>query len=346
MTRRHTFALFAVLSSTLFACGSSESTPDTLFSTGAGATGGTGGTGGSGGMGSGGMGSGGAGGAGGAGGGAAACVGLDGTPGDFERTLLSGTQMREYRVHVPPGYDPTKPTMLVLVFHGFLETSEQIEDITVMTPVSDARNFLLVYPQGLSTSWNAGACCGSSASSDVEDVKFVGEMLDALSQEYCVDPKRVFASGFSNGGMLSHRLACEMSDRIAAIGPVAGTMAIDDCTPARPVPVMHVHGTSDFVVPYNGGGLGGAQSVQNTITAWKERNGCTDGQPTGVYENGDALCVEYSQCNAQASVRLCTLDGGGHQWPGGTSAGPGGTLSMDLATSEALAAFFEAHPMP
>jgi polyhydroxybutyrate depolymerase len=172
-------------------------------------------------------------------------------------------------------------------------------------------------------------------------------MLDALAKDYCVDPKRVFSAGFSNGGMLSHRLACELSDRIAAIGPVAGTMAIDACKPSRPVPVMHVHGKSDFVVPYNGGGLGGAQSVNDTISGWVSRNGCTDAQATGVFEKGKALCVEYSQCNAGSAVRLCTIDGGGHQWPGGTSAGGfGGTLNMDLDSSEAMAAFFEAHPMP
>jgi polyhydroxybutyrate depolymerase len=236
--------------------------------------------------------------------------------------------------------------MAVLVFHGYLETSAQIETITEMTPVADAHGFLVVYSQGLSNSWNAGACCGSSASLDVEDVQFVRDMLDRLATDYCVDPKRVFSAGFSNGGMLSHRLACELSDRIAAIGPVSGTMAIDACNPLRPVPVMHTHGTSDFVVPYNGGGLGGAASVQTTISGWVTRNGCTDAQPTTVYQNGDATCQEYSQCNGQAPVRLCTIDGGGHQWPGGTSAGPGGTLSMDLDTSEALAAFFEAHPMP
>lgn len=320
--------LLAGLLPTLVACGGSDSAPATLpgVITGEGGGGGGGGAG---------------------GGSAGVCAGLTGMPGDFQHTLESGGKTREYRVHVPPGYNPAALTPAVLVFHGYLETAEQIEKISEMSPVADSHSFLAVYPQGLSTSWNAGVCCGTSSSSGVEDVQFVKDMLDALAKEYCVDPKRVFAAGFSNGGMLSHRLACELSDRIAAIGPVAGTMAIDTCAPSRPVPVMHVHGTSDFVVPYNGNGIGGAEAVDATIAGWVERNGCTDPQATGVFEKGKALCVEYSQCKAGAAVRLCTIDGGGHQWPGGTSAGGfGGTLNMDLDSSEAMAAFFEAHPMP
>lgn len=236
--------------------------------------------------------------------------------------------------------------MLVLDFHGYLESNDDIEKISKMDGVSDTHGFLVVYPQGKSTSWNAGSCCGSAASSGSKDVEFVGDLLDALESEYCVDKKRVFSVGFSNGGMLSHRLACELSDRIAAIGPVSGTLAVDACAPARPMPVIHFHGTSDFVVPYNGGGLGGADSVKDTIDGWVKRNGCT-GQPVNVYSKGDASCDEYQSCAQGASVRLCSIDGGGHQWPGGESAGGiGGKLSTDISASEEMFTFFSAHPMP
>jgi polyhydroxybutyrate depolymerase len=273
-------------------------------------------------------------------------MGLSGETGNFDKTVMSSGEARTYRVHVPPGYAPDQPAMLVLDFHGFLETNEDIEKISKMDGVSDAHGFLVVYPQGKSNSWNAGACCGTSASSGVDDVGFVRDLLDALSAEYCVDAKRVFSVGFSNGGMLSHRLACELSDRIAAIGPVSGTMAIDGCSPARPVPVIHFHGTSDFVVPYDGGGLGGADSVGDTIAGWVQRNGCKDAQPTNVYQKGDATCDEYQACTDGASVRLCTIDGGGHQWPGGESAGGlGGKVSTDISASEEMFTFFAAHPM-
>jgi polyhydroxybutyrate depolymerase len=282
----------------------------------------------------------------GAGGAAAAvdCEGLSGDTGDFEQTVMSGGEAREYLVHVPPGYSPSKAAMVVLDFHGYLESNDDIVKISKMNAVSDAHGFIAVYPQGKSTSWNAGKCCGSSATTKVPDVEFVGAMLDALEASYCVDKKRVYSAGFSNGGMLSHRLACELSDRIAAIGPVAGTMAIDACSPSRPVPVIHFHGTSDFVVPYNGGGLAGADSVEDTIAGWVQRNGCT-GQPVNVYKNGDTTCDEHQGCAGGSAVRLCSVDGGGHQWPGGESAGPGGKVSMDVSASEEMVAFFLAHPM-
>lgn len=272
------------------------------------------------------------------------CEGLSGDTGDFEKTLMSDGQAREYKVHVPAGYSPSKPTMLVLDFHGYLEQNDDIEKVSKMDGVSDAHNFIAVYPQGLSTSWNAGSCCGSSASGGVKDVEFVSAMLDALEKEYCVDKKRVFSVGFSNGGMLSHRLACELSDRIAAIGPVAGTLAIDNCAPTRPVPVIHFHGTGDFVVPYDGGGAGGAESVKDTISGWAQRNGCT-GDPVNVYNKGDASCDEYQNCAAGSAVRVCTIDNGGHQWPGGESAGPLGNVSTDISASEEMFTFFSAHPM-
>lgn len=307
--------------------------------------GGTAGTG-SGGGGGGGSGSGGSGGNGSGGGATAACSGLSGETGSFEKTLTAGGETREYRVHVPPGYSPDQATMLVLDFHGFTQTNDDIAKISKMDGVSDAHGFLAVYPQGLSNSWNAGSCCGTASSSSIDDVGFVKALLDALEAEFCIDKKRIFSVGFSNGGMLSHRLACELSDRIAAVGPVGGTMAVDTCSPARPVPVIHFHGTSDFVVPYNGGGASGADSVEATIADWVKRNGCKDAAPAVVFENGDSTCEEYKQCEGGAAVRLCTVDGGGHQWPGGESGGGIlGKVTQDIVASEEMIKFFAEHPM-
>jgi polyhydroxybutyrate depolymerase len=256
-----------------------------------------------------------------------------------------GNDARAYRVHVPGSYTPSTATSVVLVFHGFTQDAAGIEQQAEMDPVSDAHGFIAVYPQGLNNSWNAGGCCGMSSSQGVDDVAFVGHLLDQLATAYCVDPKRVFAAGFSNGGMLSHRLGCEMSDRIAAVGAVSGTLAIDVCTPPRPVAVMHVHGTADFVVGYADGGFSGAQGVPPTIATWTKNDGCTDATPTNVFKNGDASCDEHQACEAGVAVRLCTIDQGGHQWPGGQDDFLG-KLSANLDASEEIAKFFEAHPMP
>ena len=281
----------------------------------------------------------------GSGGSGGACAGLTIGPGDYAETVQVGSDARAYRVHVPTSYTPATATSVVLVFHGFTQDDAGIEQQTEMDPVSEGHGFIAVYPQGLSNSWNAGTCCGTSSSNGVDDVTFVGAMLDKLESEYCVDRKRVFASGFSNGGMLSHRLGCEMSDRIAAVGAVSGTLAIDVCTPPRPVAVMHVHGTADFVVAYTDGGFSGAKGVPSTIAKWVNVDACTDATPTNVFTQGDASCDEYQACSAGVRVRLCTIDQGGHQWPGGQNDFLG-NLSTDLDASEEIAKFFEAHPMP
>ncbi|HEX4513733.1 MAG TPA: hydrolase, partial [Polyangiaceae bacterium] len=167
---------------------------------------------------------------------------------------------------------------------------------------------------------------------------------DQLESEYCVDVKRVFSSGFSNGGMMSHRLACELSDRIAAIGAVSGTIAIPTCTPTRPVPVLHIHGKDDIVVAYDNGGFSGGEGVPQTIATWVANDGCTDTTPTNMYLQGDVSCNEYVTCTGNANVELCDVSDGGHQWPGGLPDGVG-TLSMDLDASEYIAEFFDTHPM-
>jgi polyhydroxybutyrate depolymerase len=248
-------------------------------------------------------------------------------------------------VHTPPGYDPKKPSPVVLMFHGLYGSPQDLGPFTKMNPKADARGFLVVYPEGAGKSWNAGACCGDAASQKVDDVGFVRAILDHLEASYCVDPKRIFAAGMSNGGMMSHRLACELSDRIAAVGPVAGNIAFSPCNPGRPVPVMMTHGTSDSIVPYANDGFQGTKSSPKTFEEWSSRNGCT-GQPTKVYEKGDATCVERSSCAQGSAVRFCTIADGGHQWPGGLEIPLLGKTSNNLDTSAELLSFFEAHPMP
>jgi polyhydroxybutyrate depolymerase len=313
----------------------------------AGGSGANGGASAGGGSSSGGAGQGGAAATGSGGGGASACAKKTLGPGDTDETLSFGGQSRTFHVHAPATYDHATPTELVLVFHGYLESDSDIANVTKMTDKSDAHGFIVVYPQGLNDSWNAGACCGNSASAGVDDVGFVGALLDHLESEYCIDEKHVHAAGFSNGGMLSQRLGCEMSDRIASIGPVAGPLAVDSCMPGRAVPVLEVHGKSDPIVPYGGGGLSGTKSVDDTIAFWVMNDGCTDAAPAQVYMNGDATCSRYSMCDAGSAVELCTISDGGHQWPGGNDAGFGlGTLSMDLDASETIVKFFADHPLP
>ncbi len=275
----------------------------------------------------------------------ASCTGKLVQPVDDTWTIVSKGTNRTANVHVPASYDPSKPTPVVLNFHGFTSDATQEALLSNMSAKSDAAGFIVVYPQGLNQSWNAGACCGVSASSGVDDVQFVRDLIDSLEVQLCVDTKRVFATGMSNGGFLSHRLGCEMSDRIAAIAPVAGVLGVPACTPARPVPVMHFHGTADPLVPYDGSSVLGFPSVPDTFAGWGARDGCTD-PPAETYQNGDVHCATYSHCGAGATVTLCTVDNGGHTWPGGLPVPTLGYTTTDINATDAMWTFFQQHPLP
>ncbi|MEO8876102.1 MAG: PHB depolymerase family esterase, partial [Polyangiaceae bacterium] len=150
------------------------------------------------------------------------CTGKTAGSGDSVVTLTSGNISRDAILHVPAKYDPTKPTELVLNFHGFTSNAAEQVILTRMNRAADDRNIIVAYPDGVGASWNAGDCCGDSWTDSIDDVAFTKALLAKLEGDYCVDPKRVYAAGFSNGGFFSHRLGCEMSNVFGAIAPVSG----------------------------------------------------------------------------------------------------------------------------
>ena len=200
--------------------------------------------------------------------------------------------------------------------------------------IADRDGVLVVYPEGIGNSWNAGSCCGTASAQDVDDLQFVAVLLDELETRLCVDTDRVYATGLSNGGHMAHHLGCDLSARIAAIAPVAGLMLDSSCDPSRPVPVFDVHGDRDRIVSYS--------LVASSIEFWKEHNACTSTQTT--FRNGDATCVTHGDCADGADVVLCTIAGGGHQWPGGNAILGLGDKSDDLIATDAMWSFFVAHP--
>lgn len=278
------------------------------------------------------------------------CEGREGGTGSFAITVPHDGLLRTALIHVPESYDPASGTMLVLDFHGFTSADWQESLLTGMSDEADERGFIVAYPQGVATSWNAGACCGTAWTDAVDDVGFVDALLDRLERDYCIDPRRVYATGMSNGGFFSHRLACEKSDRFAAVAPVAGVLGMDRCTPPRAMPIWQFHGTEDLLVPYEGGvptmddlGVLAFRSVEETLAHWAAQNSCT-GDPTTFYANGEVTCVEWQGC--AAPTRLCTVDGGGHTWPGGLAVPFLGHTTDDIDATEAMLDFFEQNPRP
>jgi polyhydroxybutyrate depolymerase len=264
---------------------------------------------------------------------------------------------RSFRVHVPPSYKPGAPAPLVLLFHGGGGSGDQFQNRSSrMDVIADREGFITVYPEGTGTlaTWNGGICCGRAVQDDVDDISFVRSLLDHLESTLCIDRKRVFSTGMSNGAILSHRLACELLDRISAIAPVAGTIGVSSCEPNRPVAVMQIHGTADGHVPWEGGvGCGPSAtsfvSVPDSMAQWRIRNQC-DSTSTVTFSQGNGQCSQYDGC--AASVALCTIDGGGHSWPGGAPSADvvdcpaDGPQSQSFLASEAIWRFFSENGRP
>ena len=265
----------------------------------------------------------------------------DGTlePGDHLFNIQHDGELRAFTVHVPPGYTGTELTPLVLNFHGLGSNGTQQQFFSYMDPLADEEGFIVVYPEGLvkgdgNWAWNAGVCCADDLT--IDDVGFVRAMLDELDTMGCVDPKRRFATGMSNGGFMSYLLACEAADLIAAVAPVAGALGIPlaECEPARPVPVWQIHGTIDGLVPFD--------AALDSAEAWAGLNDCGV-QSSTTFENGVVSCEAWD-CPAGAEVEFCTAEGVDHCWPGQAFCiDPPTTLDIDSTAT--IWAFFEAHPL-
>jgi polyhydroxybutyrate depolymerase len=189
-----------------------------------------------------------------------------------------------------------------------------------------------------------------------DDVAFIRKLLDDLGSVAKVDPRRVYATGLSNGGMMCYRLAAELSDRIAAIAPVAGTMAIEKANPKRPVPVLHFHGTDDAIVPFDGVHQGTPKfihfkSVEDSIRTWVKIDGC-DEKPevADLPHRADDMLVErktYGHCKEGAEVVLVVIRGGGHTWPGQEPPVAFlGKSTKNISADDLIWEFFQKHPMP
>jgi polyhydroxybutyrate depolymerase len=281
------------------------------------------------------------------------------SPGDQTRTLIVDGRKRSYLIHLPPNLDPHKPTPVVLLFHGAGASGSLMVPFTGMRKKADDAGFIAVYPNssgiGPFLAFNAGDFVGKLAGS-ADDVKFVARLLDDLGGVVNVDRRRIFAAGMSNGGSMCYRLAAELSDRIAAIAPVAGTMAIAEARPQRPVSVFHFHGTVDRVVPFHGPRRGAAKllkyrSVEETIRIWCEINGCPPTPRVTVFPctlgtGTIAKQMTYGPGREGSEVVLVEIEGGGHTWPGQKPPIPLiGRSTLDISANDLMWEFFQKHPM-
>lgn len=230
-------------------------------------------------------------------------------PGDTTKTITVDGVERSFLVHAPPSYDGTTPLPVVLDFHGLGGNSNQQKNLSRWDDVGDAEGFITVYPQGIDNAWNAGLCCGNGNAND--DVAFVRALLTTLASDACIDSRRVFASGCSNGGGMSYKLACEAADVIAAIAPVdfdcVDGAGCGNCEPERPISVVQFRGTNDQLVSYEGNGF--FLGAQANFATWGEINSCSGAAAPLEQSNG---CESLPMCGDGAQTVLCTVQGGTH----------------------------------
>jgi polyhydroxybutyrate depolymerase len=251
---------------------------------------------------------------------------VDGTS---SHTIKVGGRDRVYRLHKPVGVPASAG--LVVVLHGGFGNAEQAERSYGWDQLADSEKFVVVYPDGVNRAWNVngGGCCGKPAREGVDDVAFISAAVADVAKNVSINAGHVYATGMSNGGMMSYTLACDTT-LFAAIGPVSGTQ-VDPCRSPHPASVMAIHGTADPLIPYGGGpGRGFAHingpPVLDLNTFWRKVDQCEAPAAT----TSGSVTTSTAGCPDNRSVALITIDGGGHHWP-------------NFATAK-LWQFFAAHP--
>jgi polyhydroxybutyrate depolymerase len=267
--------------------------------------------------------------------------------GSFTATLTSGGLEREYILSVPTSYTGEDAVPVVVNLHGHGSNAGEQAIYSGLPAKAEEDGFIVVTPQGTGTEphWNFTTVEAGAP----DDVAFIGDLLDTLESELCVDPSRVYAAGISNGAAMSVTLACFLSDRIAAIAPIAGTFFFPGCPSVRPVSVIAFHGTEDSLVPFKGGPVGESgvhvAPVEDSIQEWAEHDGCADVAKEEQATEHVRL-VLYEACDQGAAVELYAVEGGGHTWPGALIDIPLGATTHEISATDLMWVFFEAHPKP
>ncbi len=287
--------------------------------------------------------------------------------GDVVQTIESGGRTRQYILHIPPSYDAsggTQAVPLVLNLHGHSDDAERQASYSRLPGKADEAGFILVSPDGTETPRDPGRHWVYTLLDRLidpeapDDLAFFGALLDDLESQLCIDPVRIFVTGMSNGAFMTSRLACNLSDRIAAFAPVAGvyfppwstTLQFEPACGTKPSPVIAFHGDADTNVPFVGGPLNGNYTFQlrhienAVIPDWAAHNGC-DTEPARERVAEHVRLVRYEDCDRGATVELYVVEGGGHAWPGGECRQDLGCPTQEISANDLMWEFFAAHPL-
>ncbi len=282
--------------------------------------------------------------------------------GGIERRIDVHGLARTYALYVPASVSEHAPAPLVIALHGGLGTGHSMATLSGFSQLADREGFLVAYPDGLHRHWRDGRTMPKGMlADDADDVGFISALIDDAAKLHPVDPKRVFATGISNGAIFSNYVALKLSERIAAIAPVAGGLASEvaaDFHPPSPVSVLIINGREDPLVPYDGGAVGKTHgsivSTERALQLWLDADDLRgDSQVRNVAAKKTGDCNEHWQTwnggRNDSAVTLISLDGGGHTWPGGAQYLPKaivGAVCPELDASRTIWDFFRQHPKP
>jgi polyhydroxybutyrate depolymerase len=241
---------------------------------------------------------------------------------NVDLSLVHDGQNRLYDVLVPASYDGSVPVPLVVDMHGFTADRAFQQSVSGFDGIAETEGFLVAWPLGLfadgslsantgGPAWNAGGCCGEAVVQNIDDVGFIRTMVEAITSEANIDPRRIYATGHSNGGMLTHRLACEAADLFAAAASFSYSSPFVPCAPSRLISIFMVHSRTDLIVPYAGGPLAGTiiPSAPQGFEDWRTRNRCTGSEPNATEIHGDTSeCGFYTTCADGVEVGLCSVN--------------------------------------
>jgi polyhydroxybutyrate depolymerase len=270
----------------------------------------------------------------------------------FQASITVDGLIRTYRLNLPPGYYENNGFSLVIALHGGGGSGEQFEATSLLTQKANASGFIVVYPDGVKSTgalqartWNAGGCCDYARDHNIDDINFIRQLINSLVSTYKINPKKVYATGHSNGGMLSYRLACEMADKITAIAVSGCTMVVlQPCNPSRAVPVLHMHSELDEHVPLEGGvGISNAYfpPLDSVFNVWSAKDACSAPNQV-VTSNAKYTLRQWTGCSNNVTIQYYLTKDGGHAWPGGLPGSwMGDTPSTAINANDLLWTFFQ-----
>jgi polyhydroxybutyrate depolymerase len=266
-------------------------------------------------------------------------------------SIIHNGLYRTFLLHLPENYSENDTLPLILAFHGGFGSAANLQEQSGLSQKANSENFIVVYPEGIKSvplgirTWNAGWCCGYASKTNSNDIGFVASLLDTLENQMNIDPERIYATGMSNGGFLTYRLACGLSDRIAAFAPVAASMSMSECKPENSVPIIHFHSYQDSSIPYQGGVGNGVSDhynppIDSVLNAFAFHNNCVNTNDT-ILNNEQYTYVKWSDCECNKEIQFYITQDGGHSWPGEVKTPVGDSTSKYINATDLMWKFFQ-----